>query len=314
MALPDRTLPARWGRRQRLKNTLIYHLIRFAGAFLQHLPQAAIRPTGYVLGQLAALVAGRDRRRARRQLAQAMPELSAAAQRRTVRRMFVHLARAALEVAHLPALLREPARLGMGTAQRRVFDEALAEGRGVVAVTGHLGNWELLAQLVAAAGYPVTTIAKPLYDPRLTHWVHRQRTAFGLGIIWRGAQSAAKDMLRVFRNRGILALLIDQDTRVEGTFVPFFGRPAYTPTAAASLALRFRAPVVMAWSERRGTGYAMHCERLHYVPTGDTDADVMALTAAMTAKLESAIRAAPDQWVWMHQRWKRQPVASIGEN
>lgn len=303
----DTTLPARWGLWQRLKNTMLYGVLRAASAVWRRIPLASIPTLAFILGRAASLLARHEHRVACRQVAQAFPEWDAAEHHRLVRAMFVHLAQGALELGRLPALLQDTSSATLDDASRRALDAAFAQGRGVVGVTGHIGNWELLAQVIAHAGYPISTIAKPLYDPRLTRWVHDLRSAHGLGVIWRGVQGSAKDMLRVFREGGMLALLIDQDTRVDGTFVPFFGRPAFTPTAAASLALRFSAPIVVAWTHRDNGRHMFHIEMMPYTSTGDAQRDTQELTERLTARLEQAVRQQPAQWVWLHRRWKRQP-------
>lgn len=300
-------LPTRWTRRQRLKNTIIFHLLRALAALWRGLPRWSLSPCATVLGTIAHAVAGRERRRAVRQLAQALPDTDPRERRRMARRMFIHLAHSALEMAHLPALLKETP---LSPAQRRLLDDAFAEGKGVVAVGGHIGNWELLAQVLAGA-YPVHTIAKPLYDPRLTQWIERERSAHGLRVIWRGEPRAARAMLRVFRHNQMLALLIDQDTQVDGAFVPFFGRPAHTPTAAASLALRTGAPIIVGWTHRDAHGrHAVHLERFDNGPSALTTDTVTDLTVRLSARLEHAIRMQPAQWVWLHARWQRQPLES----
>jgi len=304
-------LPARWGRLQRLKNGVIYVVLRAVHGLLAALPFRLAEALCVALGALAGVVAVGERRRALVHLAQALPELGPAAHHRIVRAMFVHFGRSLAELTHMDRFVDGPHAVRLSDAQRALFDAALAEGKGAVAVTGHIGNWELLAQVVARAGYPTTTIAKPLYDPRLTRWVHAARTRFGLGVIWRGDSAASKEMLGVFRKKAMLALLIDQDTRVQGAFVPFFGRPAHTPTAAASLALRFQAPVVVSWAHRVGGRHELHVERLDVQPTGNDEADTLALTAELNRRLEGAIRAHPEQWVWMHRRWKQRPPVEV---
>ncbi len=301
-------LPARWSAWQRRKNTLIYLLLRLVATLARALPFGWVRAVAVGLGHLAATVDLSDRRRALANLAAALPELSARQRRRVVRQMFVHLGISAAEMVHVERFMRGPARVTLPDEMRRLLDAALAEGRGVVAVGGHIGNWELCAQVLAAHGYPMTAIAKPLYDPRLTRWVDQQRTAFGQRILWRGDDNVPKELLRVFRHNGILGLLIDQDTRVHGAFVPFFGRPAHTPTAAASLALRHGAPVIALAGHRHGAGHQLRAERLPLPTIGDHDAQTLELTARINAWLEQAIRAAPAQWVWLHDRWRRQPL------
>lgn len=303
----DAPLPARWGRVQRWKNTLIYWFVLALVTLARRVPLRAARRIGRGLGALAARVDRPDRARATAQIAAALPELEPRLHGRIAREMFKHLGMCAAEMLHLDRVLVGPPPVMLSSEQRALIDEALAEGRGVIAVSGHIGNWELLPQVVARAGFPISGIARPLYDPRLTRLAHRMRTQSGMKMIWRGDAAVSKDMLRVFRNREILALLIDQDTKVQGAFVPFFGRPAHTPTAAAALALRFEAPIIVAWCHRVAEGFALHFERHRFTSSGDHERDVTELTAQLTARLEHAIRAAPAQWVWLHRRWKRQP-------
>jgi Kdo2-lipid IVA lauroyltransferase/acyltransferase len=305
----DAAIPERWGLVQRSKNTVIYGLIRVAMAVIMRLPYQLTLAFCTLLGWLAPVVAVSDRRRAEEQLGQSIPELPLAERRRIIRAMFRHFARSAAELLHLGRFLNGSRAVELSPEHRAMLDAALAEGKGVMAVTGHIGNWELVAQRVASAGYPVTSIAKPLYDPRLTRLVHAFRTSFGMRVVWRGDAAASKDMLRVFKANEVLGMLIDQDTKVQGAFVPFFGRPAHTPTAAAALALRFSAPVLMVWGHRKGGRHVLHFERLQLPDSGDKEADTVTLTAQMTARLEHAIRQEPAQWVWLHRRWKKTPPA-----
>lgn len=290
---------------QRCKNTLIWLAIRAVVWSLQKLPLWLCRSLARAIGTFAFWVAGRDRHRALEQIAQAFPEKPVDEHRQIVRAMFKHLALCAFESVHMATLLHEQVELS--PENRAVLDEAMAHDKGVVAVTGHIGNWELLAQVVAHAGYPATTIARPVYDPRLTRLIHKHRTAWGLHVIWRGDNSGAKDILRVFRERGMLALLIDQDTKVQGTFVPFFGRLAYTPTAAASLALRTGAPILLGYTYRQGNRHLFHFETFCAEVEGDREQAIERITAELTKRLEDAIRQHPEQWVWFHKRWKSQP-------
>jgi Kdo2-lipid IVA lauroyltransferase/acyltransferase len=305
----DVELPARWGRAQRWKNTLIYWAVRAAFWCVQHTPFGLALAVGVALGRMGWTVAAKERRRTLEHLAIAFPELTDAERRRLGRDCFVHLGRCAAEATHVERFLEGPRAIRIGPEGRAVLDAALADKKGVVAVSGHIGNWELMAQVVAKHGYDVSGIAKPLYDPRLTRWVDAERARSGLTVIWRRDESSAKEMLRVFRRGGILAMLIDQDTRVQSVFAPFFGRPAHTPSAAAALALRTAAPVVVCWMHRVGAEHVVSFERLELggLPE-ERDAAVLALTARMNARLEAAIRLRPEQWVWMHRRWKTRPA------
>ncbi len=175
-------------------------------------------------------------------------------------------------------------------------------------VSGHIGNWEILGHAIAAAGYPITTFAKSSYDPRVTQWLQEWRALHGLRIIWRDKNNAGKMILSALRQNNLLAFLIDQDIKATGDFVPFFGCPAFTPTSPAALALRMGAPVVLCWHQRRHKHHVIAIERIDYVPSGNTAQDVLALTATITERLESVIRVAPEQWVWLHKRWRKSPA------
>lgn len=294
-------LPERWGRAQRIKNTSIYVVIRVALAVLRSAPRGMLRALGTGLGYAAFYVAGKDRKRACEHLRLAVPELQSREVRSIARRMFVYLGRGALDALVMDRLVGKHPDFKLPPSDQEIFRTALDEGNGVIAIGGHVGNWELCAQAIAAAGFPLSVIASPLYDPRLTRLVDRFRSQHGMRVLWRGDSSVSKDMLRVFKRGEILAMLIDQDTKVQGTLVPFFGRPAYTPTAAAQLALRFRASIVLGFVLHQGRGYRYRFERFRYTD----DATPQSLTAELTARIESVIREDLAQWVWLHRRWRR---------
>ncbi len=292
---------------QRWKNTLIYWVIVCAIAVARCFPLWLLRFWGGFAGRLAGFFAVGERRRAVKQLAESLPALEPRFHARIASEMFEHLGVSAVEVLKADRLFALGQGPTLSAEQQALVAEALSEGKGIVLVGGHIGNWELLSHAYARAGLPMNAIAKPLYDPRLTALVDTMRRQFGSRILWRGETSVGKDMLRVFKRGEILGLLIDQDTKVQGTFVPFFGRLAYTPIAAAALALRFGAPIILSWAHRYPDGFEVHVERYSFTPSGDGERDTTELTAQLTAKLEKAIRKVPAQWVWLHKRWKTRP-------
>lgn len=220
--------------------------------------------------------------------------------------MFVRLGRAAADMLALRRLLKRGSGFALEPEHVEVFRDALAQGKGAIAVSGHVGNWELCAQAIAHAGLPIASIASPTYDPRLTRLIDEHRCQFGMDVLWRGDSRVSKEMLRVFRKNAILGLLIDQDTNVQGAYVPFFGKLAHTPVAAASLALRFRCPIVVGFAVHDGRAYRLVYEAFPY----DSEESVESLTARLTARIEQEIRKDPSQWVWLHRRWKTQALAS----
>ena len=182
---------------------------------------------------------------------------------------------------------------------------------------GHLGNWELMARLVTRVGRPVHAVAKRGGDARLMGLVEHWRRQGGVTTLWREDASTARALLRVFRRGEVLGILVDQDTAVQGVWVPFFGRPAFTPRAPADLALRTGAPILVGTShragDRPGDGLVFEATEVPYDPApADREAEVVRITAACQAVMEDAIRRHPADWVWMHERWKTQPAAAPG--
>ena len=126
-------------------------------------------------------------------------------------------------------------------------------------------------------------------------------------IFWRGSPMSGRELLRFLRSGGMLGILIDQDTRVGGFHVPFFGRPAFTPRAAGDLAVRLGAPMIFGCAHRtKGDDHRLVLRRIDAERTGDREKDSLALTAAATHAIEEEIRANPAEWVWMHPRWRTQ--------
>lgn len=295
---------------KRLKRWVRYWALRAAAFGIGCLPAGMARRWGEALGAVAFRLAPGERRKALDSLAIAFPEKSESERRAIALECFRHLGRCAFELA---CLSKGPDSLDpwieWPAADRQRLERAVAQGRGVVLATGHVGNWELLGQCLARSKIAVlSAVAKQTTDPRLTTWVSSLRAEGGLRSLWRGGDGAAKKILKALRSGEILALLIDQDTSVQSVFVPFFGRMAATPRAAADLALRTSAPVVVAFCQRKPDGaYRISIDEVSFEPTGEREVDVVSLTARLTARIEEAIRRAPEQWVWMHRRWKTQP-------
>lgn len=297
--------------RKRIKRSFRSALIRLAIRLLGLLPLRPALWLGAAAGGMAHRLARQTRALALDHLAQAFPEKAPEERERIVREMFVHLGRSTLELASIrwfdqrldsyvelspPGLLRE----------------VMARGRGMVFVTGHMGSWELLARRIARAGVPNAVIAKASWDRRIDELAERFRAEGGVTTLWREDPDTGRAIIRTFRAGKALGLLIDQDTSVQGVFVPFFGRLAFTPRAAADFAVRFGAPVVVGTVHRKGLRAADgHMVEVVEIPFSsdppDREAEVLRLTAACTAALEQAIRHHPAEWVWMHERWRTRP-------
>jgi Kdo2-lipid IVA lauroyltransferase/acyltransferase len=152
-------------------------------------------------------------------------------------------------------------------------------------------------------------VAAPIEPEPVNNMVVQLRASKGVSTILRDRPGASRDLIRVFRQNRVLGILIDQDTDVDGAFVDFMGRPAWTPTAAASMAIKFNAPVIFGHIRRAGSNrHTITMEGpLDLIRTGDDRKDIIANTAMFTKKIETCILQDPEQWVWMHRRWRRQP-------
>jgi KDO2-lipid IV(A) lauroyltransferase len=286
---------------KRLRRELRVRALLLLLKLLKVLPYGLAGDLCAFLGGLGYYVSARQRRLALQSLAVAFPELTQAGRARIARRSFAHLGRNLAESSQIGRLniLDE---VEMDPASEARLRAAQARGKGVIVVTGHLGNWEFLARRVAALGLPTGTVAKEAQDPRLTALLARGRE--GLTIFWRESKNSGRGMVRFLHGGGMVGILIDQDTKVAGYFVPFFGREAFTPRAAADLAVRLDVALLFGACHRVSPRkHRIEIRSIDVPLTGDREADSIALTAAATCEIEAEIRKHPTQWVWMHPRW-----------
>jgi KDO2-lipid IV(A) lauroyltransferase len=294
---------------KRLKRSIRYPFVVAALALASAFPLRFALWLGGFLGRLAFSLLPSQRELTLAHLAQAFPDKTAVERRALGRSCFEELGRVGLEACQarkLDARIKDYVR--WPEADIAQIREGLAAGKGGVFVTGHIGNWELLARRIVAEGLDHAVVVRESGDPRLAGLVARFREAGGVRTVGRGTGTAPlREMLSAFKRGALLGLLIDQDTRVQGVQVPFFGRLAHTPRAAEDLALRTDAPVFVGFIHRRREGgHLLHTERIAVAADGPEGQ----LTATLTARIEAEIRQHPTDWVWMHRRWKRsaQPV------
>jgi KDO2-lipid IV(A) lauroyltransferase len=239
----------------------------------------------------------------------AFPDWSEAQRKDVTRKMVRNLGWMAAEFARFPRLTRENIEKVVILEGHENFLEGQRRGKGVLYLTGHIGAWELSSFAHALYGYPLHYMARPLDNERLDALVNKYRCASGNEPIFKN--ESARVMLKILKDSGTVGILADQNTMPEeGVFVDFFGKSACTTTGLARVALHTGAAVV--------PGYAYWDEsiqkyRLRFEPpvklirTGDTERDVFENTQRFTRVIEEIIRKHPDQWVWIHQRWKNRP-------
>jgi KDO2-lipid IV(A) lauroyltransferase len=277
------------------------------------LPVAIGEALGSTLGRAAYRIGWR-RAVVEEQLARSFPDRDPHWIRATARACYEHVGREAVALAGFfqgdAHAIREAVVEFEGLGALR---SALAEGRGLVIVTGHFGNWEVAGGAVAAHGLPIEAVMQSLTNPHLNRYVQRVRRRLGMGLIDR---VEAWDRLRSGLRAGrIIAFVADQDARERGVFVPFFGRSASTHRAPALLAIRARAPFFFGGATRLAPRrYRVWAVRLEPASEGELRDRVVDLTRRWTEGLEARIRLSPEQYFWHHRRWKTRPqgTAPVG--
>lgn len=294
---------------QKTKNNLIYFSVRglllVAGAVPSILLEWALGAAGVAGFYLSA----KERKVALGNLKTAFgDELSPQQQWQLGRRCFRNLG--INGAAFLRSYVRDnPAEIASMVEIRGLenLESARQQGRGVMIISAHLGAFDFIPQALSRAGIPISAVGAKLYDERLDRYIVDARTRHGNDYIPR--DDPPRKILRALReNRGV-GILIDQDTRVARCFVPFFGKACATPIGAAKIAKASGAPVVFAYTYRDETGKHIVSVSpiIEWLEHPDKEAELIANTAHWTALIEDAVRKHPEQWVWMHKRWKRRP-------
>ena len=239
-------------------------------------------------------------------LRRAFPDESDARRAAIARESYRHLGREALAILAMrsltPAEIRDIAPI---TGWDRL-ERAIADGRGVIMAIGHFGNWELSGAALAARGVPVAAVVQKQSNALVDREINAVRERLGVVPIER--REAPRKVLRALQRGTSIGFVADQDARRAGVFVPFFGTPASTHRGAALFAIRAEAPLFFGATLRRDDGaYECIAEEIVVDRSGPLDDAVDRMTAAFTARLEQEIRKAPEQYFWMHKRWKTKP-------
>jgi KDO2-lipid IV(A) lauroyltransferase len=263
-------------------------------------------------GRLVGLVyhfSGRLRRVGQRNLALAFPERPEEERQRLLRDSFTSLGRLFGIFSHFSRRNHEAMKrliLPEGLPRLKAAQE---EGRGMILFTGHVGAWELSSFALSLFGHPLSFLVRRIDNPKIEELVESARMSLGNRTI--DKRSAAREMLQLLQNRGTLGILVDLNTLDrEAIFVDFFGVPASTTFIVAKLALRTGVPllpVFAPWDEREKKFVLRIDEPIKFEPTGDETEDVRQLTQAYTRVVENYVRRYPDQWLWIHRRWKTRP-------
>jgi KDO2-lipid IV(A) lauroyltransferase len=243
-----------------------------------------------------------------RQIRAAFPELRAGEVARIARESYANLGRVAIEAVLLSRGAAADVLAAFRTSPTwEIVESAMARGRGLIFVSGHLGSWELSGAYIAARGVRVHAIARGMANPLSDAFFRQTRERLGMRIMH--DRDAVRRVPRLLRDGDAVGILSDQATvGLASTFVPFFGRPAKTPRGAAVFALRGNVPVLYIQAVRQDDGrYEFVAEEIAVTQSGDRERDSDEIIVRFSEALERMVRRYPGQYFWQHRRWKHQP-------
>jgi len=291
--------------REALEYAFAWMLLRVTGA----LPRGMARATGAALGVVAWLALPRLRRTGMRNLELAYPAMPPDERRAILRRLYRHLGWQLGEFCRMPRYTRENTRASIRYEGLENYLAAREQGRGVLIVTGHLGAWELSSFWHSLMGYPMTMVIRRLDNPRVDRMVNAIRCLHGNRVVHK--DDFARGLLAAMKRGETVGILMDTNmTPPQGVFVPFFGVPACTASGLARVALRTGAAVLpgfLVWEPGEKQYVLRFGAPIPLAATGDDERDVVENTARFTAAIEESVRRYPDQWLWVHRRWKTRP-------
>jgi KDO2-lipid IV(A) lauroyltransferase len=296
--------------RHRLEFSLVWSITKFLG----FLPRNVARGAGAAVGDFAFSALTRLRQAGERNLLLAFPEWTEGRRKETLSKVYRNLGFLLAEFAQMSKYTPDAARALIRYDGLEHYLAARDLGKGVLVLTGHLGAWELSSFHHSLMGFPMGMVIRRLDNPLVDDFVNRIRCLHGNKVLHK--DDFARGLIASMRAGETVGILMDTNmTPPQGVFVPFFGRMAATASGMARVALKTGAAVVpgfLLWSEDEARYVLRFGERIELKNTGDAEQDAIANTARFTSVLESYIREYPDQWLWMHRRWKTRPAGEEG--
>jgi Kdo2-lipid IVA lauroyltransferase/acyltransferase len=312
----DSVAPVRMARRPQrfapVRHALEYALFRALLFPLERLSWDAARRFGRALGAFTFSVLRIRRRVVLDNLAQAFPAWAPSRRLAVASECYRQFGITFIELCRLPRTRREELVSRAVLGDREQFDAALREGHGAVIITGHLGNWEALGAALAARGYPLYGLVARQRNRRVNEQVRRMRESAGIRLLY--THRGLMPVMRALKGNGFVAFPIDQDAGPNGVFVEFLGRLASAPLGPARFARHAGCPMIPGFCLRQPDGtYKLEMPGAVWVRTDlpPDEAEREAMGRA-TALLEEVVRRYPEQWFWMHRRWKTRPPAPAG--
>jgi Kdo2-lipid IVA lauroyltransferase/acyltransferase len=297
-----------------MRETIEYWLVLGVVRCLGWMPRAMARLFADGIALLVYGALGRLRRVGMRNLALALPELPPVERKRILRRVYRYLGWQLVEFCRMARYTRENTRTWIRTEGLEHYLTARGRGKGVLIVTGHMGAWELSSFYHALMGFPIGIVIRRLDNRRLDAFVNEIRCMHGNRVLHK--DDFARGLLKAMHEGGTVGILMDTNmTPPQGIFAEFFGHLACTASGLARVALKTGAAVLpgfLVWeqSERR---YVLHFgPELRFSRSNDIEEDVRAATELCNQTIETWVRRYPDQWLWIHRRWKTRPEGEAG--
>jgi Kdo2-lipid IVA lauroyltransferase/acyltransferase len=289
----------------RFRRYYLYYLGRVAIFFIGLLPSKIGLFISGRIGVVAYLILQKYRKITLDNLHLALGEEKTKEElRRIARSVFENLGKNAFELVRSPRINSKNIDRLVEIENPEIAREAFAKGNGIIIITAHIGNWELMASTLRLKGYPGVTVGRRIYFDKYDKYLNRLRKIQDVDVIYR--DESPRRILKVLKENRIVGIVADQDVdSVEGVFVSFFGKDAYTPAGPAALAKVSGASLIPTFIVRvDGRHKLVFEEPIELVDTGDRQEDLIANTQKWSDVVESYIRQYPEQWVWMHRRWK----------
>ena len=291
--------------RQRLEYAAAWPFIKILGI----LPRPLARAVAIVLAQVVYLLHSRLRKVGMRNLAMAFPEKSKAERARILRGEFTSLGRQLAEVCQLPRYTLENVEKVVVYDGFKHYEQAKARGKGVLFLTGHFGAWELSAFSHSLHGHWMHIVIRPMDNVYLDRLIRSYRTMHGNKTV--AKDEFVRGLISAMKAGEVVGILMDTNvTPPQGVFVDFFGIPACTASGLARIALRTDAAVIPGftiWDKSLGKYRLRFDPIVELIRTGNLEADIQANTQKFTKIIEDYVRQYPEQWLWVHRRWKARP-------
>lgn len=290
---------------------MAYHFVKLLSWLVRILPRDAREAMGDLLGAVAWPFVPARRRDTAVANAMASLGLDRSAALAVVRRSAVRFGRMFMEVLCLPGLTGDNIGRFVTLRGRENLEAAFAHGRGIILVTAHSGNWELMGPALALYGFPIVGVVQKQTNAAMDRVINEFRRASGMHVTYK---SGVREMVSLLGQGKGIGLIMDQDAKEQGIFTEFFGRVASAPQGPAVLARLKDVPLVPLFitANADGTHTLVIHPALWVEKTADREADYLAITKRLNAILEDHIRAHPHEWFWLHNRWKTRPPEGYG--